>query len=72
MPPRKSGQDAQKKEGDTMAESKTFFSAAIIYFPRREGQTLGDYREELRQLTQKDREDLAPLLSEVLGCTVTP
>ena len=37
------------------------------YFGYKQGDKLSDFAKEVRQLTQKDRIELAPLLSKELG-----
>jgi hypothetical protein len=49
----------------------SFVIACRNYFGIKERQTLLEFSEELKQLTKKDREELAPLLSQVLGEEVT-
>jgi len=50
----------------------SFVMACKKYFGQKEGQTLMEFSTELKGLTDKDRLELAPLLSEVLGEEVTP
>lgn len=56
----------------TQPQTKNFMSAAMAYFGRLPDQPLAAFRDELHALTQKDREEMAPLLGQALGCTVTP
>lgn len=39
-------------------EVKTFGAACLQYFGKKEGQSSGDFLQELKQLTEKDRADL--------------
>lgn len=49
-----------------------FMAAVAKYFGKKEGQTLGEFKKEVDELTDKDRTDLAPLLSKVVGEEVNP
>lgn len=49
-----------------------FMAAVSKYFGKKEGQTLGDFKKEVDELTDKDRADLAPMLAKVLGDEVNP
>ncbi len=42
------------------------FITANKYFGRKEGQSLAQFSIELKDLTPKDREELAPLLTKAL------
>ena len=54
-----------------MADTMGFTKAARDYFGLKEGQKLTDFAAELKQLSYEDKVELAPLLSEELGLTVT-
>jgi len=41
------------------------------YFGRKEGQTLPQFAQELKVLTEKDRMELAEMLTPVMGETVS-
>lgn len=47
-----------------------FAAAAKRFFGLKDGQSLLQFAQELKGLTQKDKEELAPLLAEALGCPV--
>lgn len=46
-------------------------AACSEYFGRKPGQGFKEFKEEVDQLTDKDRADLAPLLAAALGKEVT-
>lgn len=54
-----------------MPETVTFMAACRRFFGMKPGQTLTQFAEEVRGLTEEDRKELAPLMSEALGVTVT-
>ena len=43
-----------------------FVQACLRFFGRKEGQTLAQFGEEVRQLTPADRAELTPMLAEAL------
>jgi hypothetical protein len=45
----------------------SFTVAVSRYFGRKEGETLSEFQNEIRQLTPKDKEELKPMLAEALG-----
>ena len=49
----------------------TFAMAVRKYFGKLEDQSFSDFAAEIKALTDKDRADLAPLLSAELGVEVT-
>lgn len=53
-------------------EKLSFSQAAMKFFGKKEGQSLGDFMKECKALTDKDRNELAPLLSAALNADVTP
>lgn len=50
---------------------KSFMAACSQVFGKKEGQSLQDFKKEIDALTDKDRADLAPLLSAACGEEVT-
>ena len=54
-----------------MAESIGFVVACKRYFGLKSGQKMSEFAAELKALTPKDREEMAPQLSKALGVTVT-
>ena len=50
----------------------SFAAGAKRFFGLKKGQTVGEFAAELKQLTPKDRADLAPELSRALGVEVVP
>ena len=46
---------------------KTLMSAIMTFFGRKEGQTLAEFRDELHQLTDKDKAELGVMLAEHYG-----
>lgn len=48
-------------------QPKGFIVACKAYFGFKPDQTLFQFKEEVSQLTQADREELAPLLAKELG-----
>ena len=51
--------------------AKTLLQAVQVYFGRKSGQTLQEFRDEMQQLTPKDKEELAAMLTEALSEPVT-
>jgi len=49
----------------------SFIIAAKKFFGTRTGQSLNEFAAEVRELTQEDREEMAPLLSKALGDEVS-
>ena len=49
-----------------------FLVAAQKYFGRKPQQTLKEFAEEMKGLTQADRQELAPLLAKELNEEVNP
>lgn len=54
-----------------MTDKISFAVAYKKYFELLPDQKLGQFIAELKNLTQKDREELAPLLAKELGIEVT-
>jgi hypothetical protein len=56
-----------------LKDGQISFAAAVKrFFGLKEGQKIGELAAELKQLTPKDRADLAPELSKALGVEVVP
>lgn len=51
----------------TAQTRKSFVVACKQYFGFLPGQSLMEFRDEIRKLTPEDREELASMLSEALG-----
>ena len=52
--------------------TQSFVKACQNFFGRKPGQTLGEFAQEIKQLTQADRDELSVLLAEQLGEDVEP
>jgi hypothetical protein len=50
----------------------TFVVGCKKFFGTRKGQSLSEFAKEIRELTEDDRNEMAPLLSEALGGEVVP
>lgn len=50
----------------------SFNQAAMQFFGKKEGQSLGDFMKECRALTPKDRADMTPGLEKALDCKIKP
>lgn len=48
----------------------SFTKAVMDFFGKKPGQTTAELAQELKQLTQKDKEELCPMLAAALGCEV--
>lgn len=62
--------DSTNKEMTQMAEMG-FVIACSKFFGKLPGEGIREFAEEIRALTDQDCADLAPLLSDELGVTVT-
>lgn len=51
-------------------ETITFMAACKRFFGFKEGQTLSEFGAEIKAVSDKDRKELAPMLSEALGVNV--
>ena len=52
-------------------EKMSFVGAAKKFFGYKDGQTLKEFSEELKKLTEQDRKDLTPMLEEALGVEIS-
>lgn len=50
----------------------SFTQAAYNFFGRKPGQSVGQFAQELKTLTEADRIEMAPLLTAELGEEVSP
>ena len=56
---------------ETTMENISFMAACKRFFGFKEGQGLTDFGAEIKAVSDKDRLELAPLLSKALGVEVT-
>lgn len=47
-----------------------FVIACRQFFGQKQGQGLAEFQAEVKELTEKDREDMRPGLEAALGCTI--
>jgi len=52
-------------------ETMSFIKACSTFFGRREGQSLAEFGQEIKALTEQDRKDLIEMFPSV-GITITP
>lgn len=56
---------------ETTVEKISFISACVRFFGTKPGQTKLDLGKEVKQLTQKDRDEMTPELAACLGVEIT-